>query len=625
MKRSLLALSALALTATLSASITARAGLVDMKALVAQVPLCRVVHSFVKAPCASKLLGDILLPHLTPIEVTGLKASKTIIKLDNDGWAAKAADWVNRGLDWLGLPSRYRVPKEIKVEIGISMSLSNVQLRLPKGREYQPEFGATIGVVLEGLNGLIKGKRFGVRGRVEGRVYLTVAPLRDDCLAKKPNWAMGIVNLELTKLDVDKIPDFIDGSGLFLTLLNWGLSKMYDDYPEYASRGIAFCIRGNCPLPKKAVSAAPKKEGILKLGGLTAQNRYLTGSRRPDGGFAIQLRDASILCSVTNAVMNAGCIDGFVTSMANSILPLRAPLPQRLMGQGVSAVAQRFALDQRDPRTLRILAAAGLEKTGQAEKLAMTLGASLSLNSQCTRDSFLLAVKPTIESVGVSKIPSWVLNGVARAAVNGALKPMDFCPADIAVKKLGKKVSICKVTNALLKEQCTGPFVNAVAQSLFPLSVRPSEATMVQGNANLQRLLQGIVVTAQGLNVNMANPNSPTVGVRIAIQKQGHADALVTDAQASFGVQTKCGKGASALRITPALTSLSVSGVPKWLLQATVVNLGNEAISRWHAICAYGACKDKQKIDVRVPGFGLGGGGAKPAPTCNFDTFQAAR
>src|SRR5262249_8047654 len=153
-----------------------------------------------------------LLPHLVPLEISGLHASQTLIDLDTGDWKSKAASWINKGLDWLGVPDRYRIPKKIGYDFAISVSLSDFRFAIPKGREYQPEFAATIRVQMEvASEGPFQGKKFGVTGRTAGKLYLTVAPYGEACTARKVDWTMAIVNFELTRLDVDKIPDFIDG------------------------------------------------------------------------------------------------------------------------------------------------------------------------------------------------------------------------------------------------------------------------------------------------------------------------------------------------------------------------------------------------------------------------------
>ena len=613
----------------------AHAGLVDTEALVAQVPLCRVAHAFVKAPCASKLLGERLLPYVAPIRVTGLKASKTILKLDTDDWKGKAASWINRGLDWLGVPSRYRIPKELKVEIGINMSLSDVKLAMPKGREYQPEFGATIGVQLELLNTPLRGQKFSVKGRVEGRVYLTIAPLLEECVKSKPDWAMAVVNLELTKLDVDKIPNWIDGSPLFLSVLNWGLSKMYDDFPQYATRGISFCIKGNCPGSKPAAPAAtagaPSKPGILNLDGLTAQNPYVIGKRLPNGKFDIRLKNAGVLCQITNEVMSTGCTDAFVNSMANAVLPLRLPVPEKLAGPGLTLSADQFTMDLRNPKAPSFVGKASLSKAGQQGAFAVTLGAKVELNAQCTQDSFMMMVRPTIQDIALSPLPAWLVNGVARSAINGMLKPMDFCFGAVKLKELGKTINMCKLTDAMLKEQCTAALINGIADSAFPLTVRPAQATFAQ-SPMMQQLLAGVSLTVQKVQVAVpaSDPKKPSVSIGVALRKDGAAGALETSATATFGVDVKCQAERNAIRISPFVSDLRVSAIPDWLLKATVVNMGNAAISRWQALCAYGNCKDKQKIDIQMPS--MGGPAKKPvagttaaAPVCNFDTFKGGK
>lgn len=633
----LVAAAALVPSVALIAPSVAQAGLVDTQAIVAQVPLCRVAHAFVKAPCASKLLGDRLLPFVAPIRVTGLKASKTILKLDTDDWKSKAASWINRGLDWLGVPSRYRIPKELKVEVGIGMSLSDVKLALPKGREYQPEFGATIGVQLELLNTPLRGKKFSVKGRVEGRVYLTIAPLLDECVKTKPDWAMAVVNLELTKLNVDKIPDFIDGSDLFISLLNWGLSKMYDDFPQYATRGLSFCIKGKCPGSKPASSSsaaaggAPAKPGILNLDGLTAQNPYVIGKRLPNGKFDIRLKDAGVLCKVTNDVMTAGCTDAFVNSMANAILPLKVPVPEKLAGPGLTLSADKFQLDLRNPKAPALVGKASITKAGQPGAFAVTLGAKADLNAQCTQDSFMVMVKPRIQSIALSPLPNWLVNGVARSAINGMLKPMDFCFDPIRVKQLGKTINMCKLTDAMLKEQCTAALINGIADAAFPLTVRPAQATFAKDPV-LQQLLKGVSLTVQKVKVGVpaSDPKKPSVSIDVALRKDGAAGALTTGATATFGVQTKCSATRNAVRVSPFVSNLRVSTIPNWLLKATVIDMGNAAISRWQALCAYGNCKSKQKIDIRMPAVGggkkpAGGNASAAAPACNFDTFGGGK
>ena len=98
---------------------------------------------------------------------------------------------------------------------------------------------------------------------------------------------------------------------------------------------------------------------------------------------------------------------------------------------------------------------------------------------------------------------------------------------------------------------------------------------------------------------------------------------------AGFGVQMKCGKEDNVVRVTPSLKGLTVSKLPQWLLQSTVINLGNAAINKWQAICAYGPCSKEQKIDITLPAFGLGGGGGagggKTAPACSYDTFAGGK
>lgn len=612
-------------------AVPAHAGVVDTQALIAQVSLCKVVHGFIKAPCAGKLLGEKLLPNLFPLQVSGLRASQTLIDLDTGDWKSKAAGWINQGLDWLGIPDRYRIPKKIGYDFGIGVQLSNVSLAIPKGNEYQPSFGATLRSELEVLSsGPFKGKKFVVNGRVEGKVYLTVAPYGPECAAGKVDWTMAIVNIELTKLDVDKIPDFIDGSELFKSILNWAVSSKFEDYPQYNTRGLAVCLRGNCPLPAKAVerqaglASAVANKGVLKLGGLTASNRWLEAAPRADGSVAIRLKDAGLLCQLMDDVTRLGCTDNFINTMASTLLPLRLPVPENLAGPGLSVSADQFTVDLRNPAAPVLLAKASLRKQGQAEALSLTLGTKVELRSQCTAKSFLVLLRPTIESVALSALPAWLVDGLGRAAINSHLQPLDFCFKTFVVPTFNKAINACKLTDALLREQCTGPLVSAVADSLFPLSIRPADATFVKTPA-LKALLAGVTLQVQRAQVNVPmDGRNPRIDVQVALRKDGEKEALLTAATAGFGVEMKCGKEDNAVRITPSVEKLSVSKLPAWLLKSTVVNLGNSALSHWQALCAYGDCKTQQKIDIQKPDLGLAlGQGA--APACSFDTFVGGK
>jgi hypothetical protein len=177
----------------------------------------------------------------------------------------------------------------------------------------------------------------------------------------------------------------------------------------------------------------------------------------------------------------------------------------------------------------------------------------------------------------------------------------------------------------MLHEKCTGPFVTSLADSAFPISVRPEQATMITDPV-LKNLLKGIQVSVDkvGLEIPPGKENAPQIGVKVSMKKDGERDALSIAGKASFDIAMKCGKEHNVVRVTPSLLDLAISSIPSWLLKSTVVNLGNATVGKWQALCVYGDCKSKQHIDVSLP-FQLPKGAAPkgPAKPCSFETFVA--
>ena len=597
--------------------------LVDTQAIIKQVSMCKVANAFIKATCACKVLGEQILPMITPLEISGLRASQTLINLDTGNWISKARSWINKGLDWLGVPDRYRIPKKIGYDIGIWMKLSKFKISLPKDMKgFAPEFDATISVKLTVLSkGPLKGKTFSATGRAKGRVYVTVAPYGKDCDGGKIDWTMMVLNMELLKVDINRIPNWIDGSSLFIKLLNWGLSKAYDDYPKYNTRGIGVCLKGNCPL----ATQPPKKEAkpILKIGGAKGQNKYIAVQLDKKGGVkSIKFKDHTLFCGVIDKIVSSGCSDRFVSAMAKALLPIKVAVPEHLAGKGLAVSADSFSMDIKNKTNVGLKASASLSKTGQRSKFTASLSVKLELKPVCDKKSFLLYVRPTIRGVTLSKPPGWLTNDVAVAAVNGRLENMDFCFPTPKIPVIGKRVNVCKMVDALFKEKCTGPFIGAVAGSLFPLTVRPGQLDLLK-DKTLKALLGGIKLTVEKVGVKFSGSNNKNVelSVKISIKKDGQSAALTTSAKAGIGLKSKCGKDNSVVRINPQLKGLNISKIPDWLLKATVVDLANRTIGNWQALCVMGDCKKKQKINVNFP-FSSLTTGAKTKSTCSFDTFK---
>jgi hypothetical protein len=589
--------------------------------LVKQVGLCKMVHGFIKAPCAGKILGERVLPWLMPLRVSGLRVSQTLIDLDANDLKSKVAGWINEGLDWLGFPDSFRIPKKIGYDLSLAFTLSNLKFAFPRGNEYQPEFGATIAVRVQVLSrGPFQGKTFDVRGTVGGKLYLTVAPYGRECDERKVDWTMIIANLQLTRLDVDRIPDFIDGSDLFLKLVNWGLNKAYHEYPQYRSRGIGICLAGKCPVVKKL----PAATGIVvQIGGTSDENRLLTIAFGNDGHpREIRLRDARVFCQVVDAVLTSGCTDAFVNALAKTLLPLAVRLPPHLAGEGLAASVDEFRLGIGAGKKLYLHAAASVSKKDEKERLSVALSAQLELKPRCDAQTFLLLLRPTFTGLSLSAVPRWLTEGIVRAAVNVHLKTFDFCFSNFPVPGLGKSVNACRVTEALLQERCTGPFANAVLDALLPLAVRPEQAALLP--AALKSVLQGMRLTVEKARVEIpaGSEREPRVSVEIAISKDGEAQALRTAGTLALGIATRCGAEQNAVRIQPALVSLEVGAIPAWLLRATVLTLANQALGSWQALCAYGPCRSQSGVHLEAL---LPVMPASTGPACRFDALTGGK
>ncbi|MBI3071235.1 MAG: hypothetical protein HYY84_03820 [Deltaproteobacteria bacterium] len=620
-------LRALSVTPLVLANSPARADapLFDPSAIVREVPLCKLVAGFVKAPCASKLVGETILPELLPIRIEGLRASQTIVDLDTGDWKSKLRGWINDGLDWLGVPERYTIPKKIGVEFLIDIAMTEASLRVPSGRTLvNPEFDARIAVKTKVVSrGPFHNMTFNAAGRVSGRMYLTVAPHGTACTDKKPDWAMFIVNMELTRLDLDKIPDFIDGSGLFMSIINWGLSKAYVDFPAYKTRGLAVCLSGKCPLPPTAPTSFK-----VRLGGQGSADRAIEIAMAEGKAPALKFKDHTVLCRITDKALTAPCTDDFVNHMARLLLPLRVPVPSALVGtDGVTVEASSLIVDVEKPRELHVAAAANLMKTGRSDKMSLKLGAGLELKSACDKKSFVVYVRPTIKSAELSRPPAWLMNDIAVAAVNSQVAPIDVCMKPFAVGAAGisKTIDACKLTRAVAAEKCTGPLLTALAGSLFPLTVRPSELTSITLPA-LKEILAGVSVTVDRANVAVTTGAISTaeIDVTATVAKTGETGTLAVSGRADVRVDTKCGRNEGAVRVSPALKSLAVSTIPDWLIRATLINLGNATIGRWQALCVMGDCAKKQRIDITFPFDSLLPATAPPNPGtgCSFDAIK---
>jgi hypothetical protein len=271
-------------------------------------------------------------------------------------------------------------------------------------------------------------------------------------------------------------------------------------------------------------------------------------------------------------------------------------------------------------------AAASLRKQGEKEALAAAYSMKLEIRPQCDAQTFLLLVRPTFTGIQLSALPRWLVDGIARAAVNAQLKPLDFCFPNFPIPKVGKSVNACLLTETLLQERCTGPLVNAVLESLFPLTLRPEQASFLP--PELKRLLQGMRVTVEGAGVEIqpGNEHEPRASVKIAVSRDGEAQTLRTAGKAVIGIATKCGAQENAVRIQPAILSLEVSAIPDWLLRTTVLTLANQALSAWHGLCVYGPCRSQSKINLQ-PLFPASSGAATPAAAraCDFDAFTGGK
>lgn len=600
------------------------------EAIVKQVSFCKVAHGFVKAPCTGKLLGEKILPFLHPIEISGLRASQTIIDLDTGNWVSKARSWINKGLDWLGIPDRYRIPSKIGYDFALGMKLSDLKFSMPKGKEYQPEFGAKIDISIKVMSkGPFEGKKFSPGGSATGRLYVTVVPYGKDCTERKVDWTMAVLHMELTGLKVKGLPAWLTDNKLVLGILNWGLNKVYDDYPQYGTRGIAVCLDGKCPGKGKAEPASapePKKEGVLKLGGASGGNKYIGVTLRKDGTKKIEIKDHNLFCDLGQAVLNSGCTDAFVNAMANTVLPLSVPVPERYAGPGLSVSADKFTLAIDAKNHVALETKVGLRKKGEAEAFGVTLGASVRLRPMCTQKRFMMVMTPQIDAVRMTPLPGWLTNRVLRAAVNSNLKPMAFCFDSIKIKQLGKRINVCEVTDALFQEKCTGPFINALAGSVFPLRVRPShykDIEKVAPNLKLKTLLSGIQVGVEKASVALApgKTKSAKIGVEVSVAKDGQSSKLVTGGTATFLVRQKCGRDKNLVEVSPHVDELRISPIPQWLLDATIVNLGNATIGKDRVVCM-GDCP--KTAPVAPPATAA----KKPAaakPECSYATFQGGK
>jgi hypothetical protein len=362
---------------------------------------------------------------------------------------------------------------------------------------------------------------------------------------------------------------------------------------------------------------------------VTAAKRYLELTFSTEKGLrGIKISDHSLFCKVVDDVVNSGCTDQFVNHMANVLLPLRVPVPVQYAGDGLSVSADKFRMALSARNVLALFGEASLLKQGEAEKMTVSVSANLEMKPQCDVKSFMMFLRPTLNAVRVGKIPRWLIDAVVRVAVNSRLKPLDFCFATFKVPGLGKSINACKLTDALLKERCTGPLLNAIADSIFPLRVYPAQATVIR-DPYLKQLMAGIWAQVSKVRIDIppGNERQPQVSVRIDIGKQGESQKLSVGGTLGFGIDMKCGRERNALRVRPSILGIDVSPIPDWLLQSTVVTLGNATIGRWHALCVLGDCKAKQKIDVRFPFASTLPGGSQPAraAACNFDTFEGGR
>jgi len=592
------------------------------------VSMCAIVNAVRATPCASRVLAEKLIPELLPLEIKNVAFRKTatadVAKLAKDGRTEPAPP------ELAGLPEDMEVSLKIEAlevspsagleTIGVS-GMMDVEVKTPNNKAIKSTSARIkftgLARVVYGPSDLAGCKKFAGGEALRMYVGLVLATINIEKLSTERAWWAKL-------FPGDKTARWI--LNYVLGLVSHAVQG--DAYRQLAELGVDTKKLPNAPLGfpiclgKKSGcgSRGPARPppgflaATVSVGKLGSIDFAQAGAAKP----FLELSSTEFLCHAFNAVAGLQqCVKPFADAVLGTVLPITLSVPKEVVSVATrgDSKAGSFAL------AVKSIAVEAAEKPGPHIDLSATLKAALtdptdpahapfeasgkaqvSLGAVCSGDGFFLWKRLAIESIESSAaIPPWLAEGLGRSAVNSHLPAIELCVERETVPGLEHSIDICGLGKKLLERRSTGVAADAALAALLPLEIQPRRFLKTGARPVLAKMFDGITVSlTEAVLATGKGPDSLTVS--IAASKSGQAEKLQTKATIALAMEAHCGPKRGLVRFTPTVTDLSVTKIPGWLLQTTLLELINDKMS--HApplICVQGACKQQPKQVAALP------------------------
>jgi hypothetical protein len=395
-----------------------------------------------------------------------------------------------------------------------------------------------------------------------------------------------------------KLPDYLTDNDKILRLVNWGLGHAYKDLEKYQLRGIPACLtqangKGNCPLPPSTTDL-----GQAKLDIQFGHAELGVAFQGAGGRTSVELKEVSPICGLATSVLANTCLGSLFNSLAQVALPVRRAIARDLLSiDGVEVVAKSLQTST-GASGVALKAEVAIARKGAADFNVEASG-SLSVTPVCGSHSIALALHAALDKLSSdARLPEWMLDGAARHSINTLLhqkSPIVIPLKPKKLQKLDKEISLCEITDALLKTSATDQVASAIARSLLPLEINAASAMAMaqpgaKGRAASTRQLAAevadLTLVLRELQVQKGAGSKHLVDVEVELRKAKEAEPMTTQAVLSVTAKADCAGGHDQVSLHPTLERLKSSKLPSWLLGGTVLNIVNQMLSS----SATGAC-----------------------------------
>ena len=601
--RSALALLALALP------LAARAAPLTPK----KVPICKLVAAMSATTCAPKFVTETLLPSLLPLKISGIHFEKNKVDRTHKAGVQKLQKFLAAGFKWLGPIEKRLLPDRVDHDFDIDVALDKFELT-PVGAGFgefklRAHVAADVKITKVVTNDgeqEFKDKKYRALADLGGTVYLTFVPGAADCTDQPLDWSMLVMNVvieDLENLEIDgpkrqhKVPRWLTDSKKFLRIVNWGISRGFDDYDALHTRGMGLCLtkgadgKANCPgaRPEEQTENDPSEHLVITAGLNGANLKVALGNLKGAG-----VASTAPLCVMTTSLLGNACLAPVFNAVSALFLPMRQAVPKTVVGiDGVEAIAQSMQLST-TAAGAGLAAKIGLGKQGETDFMLDASG-TIGVTPHCENGSFELTLEPQLTKLGSDPVlPKWLLDGVGKTAINGKLAGLGPVVVPLKprqVKELEREISSCAVTKALLKTSATDAVADLVARSLLPLELKAGQVMGKAAGTAVATAASDLSLRVTSVDAESAGAKAQKLKVSVELHKEQQAEALTAQATLTVGTSVECGPGKDTLTLTPHLDDLQAGKLPGWLLGSTVLGLVNGALHDPKTACIIGECK----------------------------------